>query len=265
VAELVFIEGVSGVGKSTMVRMLSEELESYGYNVKKYLEFDYANPIDFYCTAYLSLNEYEMLLQKYITDADVIRANTIKARDVMLVRYCNEKTPLFKEPLLSELVQKEFCFKPSRLVALEEYTYTYENVWKNYASNIDETYDFIIFDGSLLHHPINDMMRNYHIDGEQAVSHVERLLDSLGDTKRWIFYLKTENIGQQLKRAHINRKQSIPTNQQIEFWENRYSNDMLVLSNIRANCHIFNISNNNWDSVRTQIEKTLTKNSYLKG
>lgn len=255
--ELIFIEGVSGVGKSTMVRMLSEELEARGYNVKRYVEFDYANPIDFYCTAYLFLDEYEMLLQKYIAVTDVIKANTINAGEIMLVRYYNENTPLFEEPLLSELIQKEFCYKPSRLVTLDEYTCTYKNVWKNYASDIDETYDFIIFDGSLLHHPINDMMRNYHIDGEQAIAHVGGLLDSLGERKRWIFYLKTEDIGRQLKKAHITRKQSIPTNRQIEFWENRYVNDMLVLSNIKENYHIFNVSNNNWDSVRTQIVKRL--------
>jgi deoxyadenosine/deoxycytidine kinase len=51
VTELVFIEGVLGVGKSTMVHMLTDELKSLGYAVKEYLEFDYTNPVDFYCTA----------------------------------------------------------------------------------------------------------------------------------------------------------------------------------------------------------------------
>ena len=31
--ELIFIEGVSGIGKSTMVRMLTEELRAEGYRV----------------------------------------------------------------------------------------------------------------------------------------------------------------------------------------------------------------------------------------
>lgn len=39
--ELVFVEGVSGVGKSTMVHMLSDELKAQGYTVKEYVEFDY--------------------------------------------------------------------------------------------------------------------------------------------------------------------------------------------------------------------------------
>lgn len=40
---------------------------------------------------------------------------------------------------------------------------------------------------------------------------------------------------QQLKMAHIARNQSIPTNEQIEFWENRYKNDMIILSRIKDN------------------------------
>ena len=209
--ELVFIEGVSGVGKSTMVRMLSEELKAYGYNVKSYVEFDYNNPIDFYCTAYLSAEEYERLITKYVSVVDVMRVNT----HALIKRY--GKT----------------------------------------LSGLDETYDFIIFDGSLLHHPINDMMRNYHIDGKQAVSHITTLLNSLGDRPRRIFYLETNNIGRQLIMAHKNRNQSIPTNRQIEFWEKRHQNDKIVLSNLNDNYQIFDISEQNWDFVREQILKSL--------
>lgn len=257
--EFIFIEGVSGVGKSTMVCKLSEELKAQGYKVKSYVEFDYTNPIDFYCTAYLTLEEYKRLLNKYVSAVDMIKAHTIRAGEVMLVRYYNEDTPLFEEPLLSELAQNEFCYNPTRLVTLDEYTYAYKNVWENYAVGIDETYDFIIFDGSLLHHPLNDMMRNYHIDGEQAVSHVTVLLNSLGERKRRIFYLKTEDIGRQLQMAHRTRNQSIPTKHQIEFWEKRYANDMLVLNRISEKSHIFDVSDKNWDSVRAQIEKGLKK------
>lgn len=255
--KLVFIEGVSGVGKSTMVRMLSDELKAHGYYVKRYVEFDYTNPIDFYSTAYFSIDEYEMLIKKYISVTDEIKANTINAGKIKLVRYYNENTPLFEEPLLSELALREFCYKPSRLVTLDEYTCAYKNVWKNFNSDMDETYDYIIFDGSLLHHPINDMMRNYHVNDKQIVSHIEAILNSLGTRKRWIYYLKTDNIENQLKNARIARNQSVPTNQQIEFWENRYKKDMMVLRSIRENYQICDISHDNWDYVRMQMVKDL--------
>lgn len=175
----------------------------------------------------------------------------------MLVRYYNKDIPLFEESLLSEFARREFCYKPSHLVTLDEYTCAYKNVWHKFALDIDETYDYIIFDGSLIHHPINVMMKNYHIDGVQAASHVMTLLNSLEKRKKWIFYLKTKDIQQQLKKAHITRNQSIPTNKQIEFWENRYKNDMIILSRIKDNYQICDISDNNWDFVREQIVKSL--------
>ena len=120
--ELVFIEGISGVGKSTMVRMLADEMKALGYKVKEYLEFDYTNPIDFYCTAYLDMEEYEELCVKYELAIEILKANTIIAGNTRLVRYYDEDTPLFEESLLTELAQKEFCYNPIKLVSLNEYT-----------------------------------------------------------------------------------------------------------------------------------------------
>ena len=265
--ELIFIEGVSGVGKSTMVRTLSEELKNRGYMVETYVEFDYRNPIDFYCTAYLSLEEYEMLCSKYQEQLEQIRKNTIAARNVRLIRYYDDDTPLFEEPLLSDLMKKEFCYNPVDLVLLNEYTNVYKEVWANFSSALDERFDFIIFDGSLLHHPINDMMRNYNITGEQAVVHIKQLLNSLGKCSRHIYYLKTENIGEQLKRAHVDRGQKVPTKGQIEFWETRFKNDMYVLSNIQSEYQIFDVSNEGWDIAKEKILKDLLKmyHSYVMG
>lgn len=257
-AGLVFIEGVSGVGKSTMVQMLSDELQQQGYVVKKYVEFDYTNPLDFYCTAYFTLDNYEKLCAEYKSFVGTIQSNTIPAGNARLVRYYNGDIPLFEEPLLSELCENEFCYKPKRMVPMKEYTSVYKEVWSNYASALDETCDFIIFDGSLLHHPINDMMRNYNIIGEQAIPHITALLQSLGLIKRHIFYLKTNNISGQLEKAHYNRGQSVPSDEQIQFWETRYKNDLIVLENMRENYQIYDVSCNNYDLVRKQIMHCLS-------
>lgn len=243
-----------------MVRMLSKELKAKNYNVKSYIESDYTNPIDFYCTAYLTLEEYKRLCNEYKSSIDLIRDNMVILKDARLVRYYNKDMPLFDEPLLSEFSNREFCYKPTHLVSLIEYTAIYTELWKKFASTLDGSYDYIIFDGSLFHHPINDMIRNYNISAEQAIVHIKALLNALGVIEWQIFYLKTYNIAGQLARAYIERGQNVPTNEQIKFWHTRYKKDVIVLNNINGNYQILDISNNSWDLAKKEILKYIINN-----
>ena len=94
----IFLDGISGVGKSTMARLLCKDLQSKGLSAKAYIEFDYTNPIDFYCVAYYTSGEYEMLCAENSENENAIRSYTIDAGTARLIHYFNEDTPLFDEP-----------------------------------------------------------------------------------------------------------------------------------------------------------------------
>jgi len=255
VPKLVFIEGVSGVGKTTMVRMLAQELREAGKRVEAYEEFDFRNPIDFYCTAYLTEADYEQLCREY--GAERLAKHTVCAGKARLVRYYDEDTPLFEEPLLHELAAREFCYHPKRLISLTEYTEAYRNVWSDFADELDDSQDIILFDGSLLHHPINDMMRNYGASAEQAAGHVGALIEALGDTDWCVFYLKTEDIRSQLAAARAERGQSAPTEEKTAFWVQRYENDMAVLARLSVPHEVLDVSHGGWDAARRRILEKL--------
>ncbi len=255
--EIIFIEGVSGVGKSTMVQALSRELTNSGYKVKAYLEGDCKNPIDFYNTAYYSIYEYEKLCNKYGSSIDAISENTIMTENARLVRYGNEKTFIFDEPLLSELAENELCYHPKKTISIDKYISVYTEIWKNYQREVNEEVDFAIFDGSLLHHPLNDMINNYRINEQQAVRYISALLNTLELSKKYIFYLKTNNIPQQLRTARKERGQNEPTKIQIEYWKKRYEYEMSVLSAIDEKYQILDISDNGWNLARKEILHTI--------
>lgn len=251
--KLIFIEGVSGVGKSTMVQTLQKELTDLGYKVKSYLEGDYTNPIDFYRTAYFTTLEYEKLCCKYSCYIEIINENTIKADGIRLIRYANGKDYIFEEPMLSTLIENEFCYHPKKIIAIDEFISTYKKIWNNYQKSLDGSLDFVIFDGSLLHHPLNDIMNNYHITGEQAVPFIESLLNAVKLTEKYIFYLKTDNISLQLEKAYKDRQRPEPTSKQIEFWERRFKEDMIVINSIKEQCYMLNVSDNSWDKAKKEI------------
>ena len=251
--QILFIEGVSGVGKSTLVSRLTQRLRGQGYSVKSWVEFDFTNPIDFYCTAVYSSDEYEDLCSRYPESVETLRRYTVAADNVRLARYYNEDTPLFEQPLLSELWDREFCYEPNNPVLLSEYTRIYQAVWSQYFSTLGQETDYLIFDGSLLHHPINDMMRNYHADKEQILSHIRQLLGALGSLDRTIYYLRTDDIAAQLAKAHADRGQNPPSAEYVDFWRQRYGNDQFVLHSIEEDYRIFNVSNNGWNEALEMI------------
>ena len=246
--QLLFIEGVSGVGKTTTAQRLCDQLRARVFSVDCYLEFDFANPIDFYCTAYFHQDEYATLLKNHTHLSADIRANTIAAGAARLVRYYNQETPLFLEPLLSTLCEHEFCWNPIHLVSLAEYTSVYKTVWEQFAKSQTSFPNYVIFDGSLLHHPLNDMMRNYHASIEQAAAHVNTLLECVMPLRPQIIYLSSDNIATQLVLARKTRQQPPPTTNQIRFWKKRKQMDDEIIQQISIPYVVYDVSQGDWNT-----------------
>lgn len=251
--KLVFIEGVSGVGKSTLTQKLRNKLREMGFSVDYYLEFDSTNPIDFYCVAYFKQDEYFDLLKKHTESAVAIRDNTIFADDIRLIRYYKGDIAQFPAPLLGLLREREFCWNPIKLVPMTEYTRVYRILWERFAQNTDSHPDYLLFDGSLFHHPINDLMRNYNATPNQAAEHVHTLLDAVSSLHPHIIYLSTDNIAERLYKAHISRGETPCSKEKIKFWEARKQSDLTVMNQLSTPHKFYDISQENWDALLPEI------------
>lgn len=199
-ANAIFLEGVSGVGKSTMAQALHQRLRANGFAVRSFLEGDCANPIDFYAAAYLTAERYAALCKEYMKEAPQIRQHAIPAGDAVLVRYRNGNRLLFSGALDSELRAHEFSYRPTHPVPYAEYARVVQTLWTAFDQAADGSVDYYLFDGSLLHHPLNDLIRNYGAAREQA-AHVQMLLGCLVHLRTAVLYLSTENVAGQLRLA----------------------------------------------------------------
>ena len=103
-------------------------------------------------------------------------------------------------------------------------------------------------DGTLIHHQINDLIRNYDASGETIVEHLTVLLRAIQGLNPIVFYLSSRDVAQRLTHAHESRKQSIPTREKLAFWENRKHMDLYVLGKIPVTSHILNVDGG-WDTV----------------
>lgn len=250
---IIFIEGISGVGKSTTTEKLCDRLRTAGLSAHAYLESDCKNPIDFYDTAYFTWDEYEALLAEYGECSDDIEKNTVSAGDVRLIRYSDGENPLFEGALLVLLREREFCFKPVNLIPLAEYTRAYELVWKCFAQRVVDWPGWLIFDGSLLHHPVTDMMRNYGASSDQIIAHISTLLRAVDRLSPSLIYLSSESVVTRLRSARASRGQTAPTDKQVAFWEDRKRMDLAVIDKLAIPRHHYDISRDNWDAVIDNI------------
>jgi len=195
-SSIVFIEGVSGVGKTTTTALLAEKLRSMGYRVDCYLEGADNNPLDPYKGAY-----------------------------------------------------------PPK-IAIADFFETYLQCWQDFIETKFEK-DFMIVDGTLLHHQINDLIREYCASDEVIANYLANLLSIIQQLNPVVFYLSSDSVAQRLAQARKSRKQSEPTSKQIRFWKNRKRVDLFVLERLPIESQVLDVSNG-WDQVHKTIIEHIT-------
>lgn len=214
---IIFIEGVSGVGKSTTVYNLGKELRRLGYSVNCHVERDPYSPLDLCGAAYLTMPEYEKLLVENPTFANELSRNIIYKDDYVLLRYQFERTPLYSPELHGELHKREFCYNPTNTSPISKFTEVFTNLWKQFANSEDTKNDFAIFDASLVGHITNDLTRNYNATKDELVDHMETLLQIIRLINPIVFYLSSNNVVERLIKARSSRRETPPDDGRIEF------------------------------------------------
>lgn len=255
---IIFIEGVSGVGKSTTVNRLGERLHSLGFSVKCHIEGDPDSPLDLCWAAYLTKSEFADLLAKYPVFAGEFHKNVIYQGEYVLLRYQVGQTELYSQELHTELHKKEFCYNPGNIAPLSKFTEVFLNLWSRYAQCEEIKCDYALFDASLVSHMTNDLARNYNASIDEMVNHLEALIQSVRSINPIVIYLSSQDVRARLIKARKSRGQSSPDHEQIEFWEKRKQMDMLVLPKLSVESHVMDISNDNWNSVIAEIISRVT-------
>ena len=194
--KVIFIEGVSGVGKTTTTMLLSKKLQNLGYKVDCHLEGDGNNPLDPFNGTY-----------------------------------------------------------PPK-IPIANYFETHKQCWQAFIENKFNK-DFMIVDGTLLHHQINDLIREYSASDIAIANYLSKLISIIRPLNPALFYFSSDNVSERLIQARISRKQSAPTTDKIAFWENRKKIDLFVLKNLPIKVHIINVDSG-WDSIPQVIMEHIT-------
>ena len=232
----VFVEGVSGTGKSTTAAKLRDRLAGAGYAVECFLEGDASSPIGMFWRACLSKAEHSDLYTEYAEFADEIAKNTIFGDDYCLVLYRGFDKPPYPPELFEFLQARDLCFRPQNPFPYELFSRIFHERWHAFVNSDLTKMDYIIFDGAM-QHQTNDMLRNYSAKDDEIALHLKSLLNVAQAYNPVIFYLHSRDVRQRLRDARAKRGQKAADEATYAFWENRKRVDMLVLDKLSVVVH----------------------------
>lgn len=256
---LVFIEGVSGVGKSTIAEVLWNELLNRGISARCYLEGDADSPVDLFGCAYLTPAEFADVLEQYPHEADKLLEHSTKTDDYALVRYRDKHTDHFHAPLLEWLKEREGFHRPPNPIPLDCYTKVFVDCWQRYLASGAMVDGIAIFDGCFLYHRMNDLMNNYGASDDQIVEHLNALLSVMLPHRPYLFYLSAQDVGQRLTEARKARGEAPVTPERLAAVTERRQRQQAVMEQLPIEKKVFDISNG-WNSAIAEMLRIVEDN-----
>ena len=256
--KLVFIEGVSGVGKTLTAKKLCGALQGLGHAACAYLEGDYDNPLELCWFAHLTKAEFDKLIKSHPEASTELIAKSVFEKDYVLTQYQTKESRFFPAEIDRCLRAREVCYKPQTPVPLQRFTEIFQNRWARLRENgLVKQMDYVLFDGALFHHQINDLLRNYSAGEEEIARHLAVLLQTVKELDPLLIYLSAPDVKARLDEARISRKQPPATTEQLAFWENRKRMDLTVGKRLTIEPHTIPVTGDDWEAVRESALKLI--------
>lgn len=179
----VFIEGIQGMGKSTLINSIFNANPEF----RICREGDYS-PIDLAWCAWLSKEEYETVLERYGTIRDEIKKNTVQEQDHFIVSYTKIITdiPNFHK----ELEKYEIYNGRKTLSELKELIFT------RYRNFKESGY---LFECSFFQNIIEDLILFQQLDDDEIVEFYRELYSMVNKEQFLLLYLFSDKLEENLK------------------------------------------------------------------
>lgn len=213
--KIYFIEGIPGIGKTTLSQTIEYLLLQKSSNVKRYEEHSYENPLDITRKAFFSQVEYKKFVGrcvslseegKYTADDIIseIESKTSFMGDYVIVSYLQ---PYFADKViereLRQLYGNEVC---NGHVSELEYTKIVYSLFLRFSEKSQDGFSYI-FDGALFQNILLDMIGFYNCDTESLKHFYTKLFAALTSFEINILYLYDENIDALLNATNTERSE----------------------------------------------------------
>lgn len=179
----IFVEGIQGAGKSTLVNQIVEAVPG----IKVCREGDYS-PVELAWCARMTEPEYERILEKYPTLREDILEHTVREKGHCIVMYTQIRTDrgeFYKELEDSEIYNGRKTFSELKEIVSERYESFRETGY--------------LFECAFFQNLVEDMIL-FHVKSDEEIKEFYRELYKKVDSSNFLLvYLYSENIEENIR------------------------------------------------------------------
>lgn len=179
----IFVEGIQGAGKSTLVNQLQEVVPG----LKVCREGDYS-PVELAWCARMTEAEYEEILKKYPTLREDIISHTVREKGCCIVMYTRIRTE--QEEFYRELEGYEIYNGRKPLSEIKEI------VFNRYESFRENGY---LFECAFFQNLVEDMILFHVMSDEEIMDFYRELFEKVDKEQFLLLYLYSENIEENIQ------------------------------------------------------------------
>lgn len=179
----VFIEGIQGSGKSTLMNAISNSISE----LHACREGDYS-PVDLAWCTWMSGQEYETILEKYASIKDEIIKNTVREQEHYIISYTRIITDI--PGFHKDLEHYEVYNGRKTLPELKEIIFTRFR-------NFTET--GYLFECNFFQNIIEDLILFHMLSDEEIVTFYRELFESVDTQSFLLLYLYTDRLEENIK------------------------------------------------------------------
>lgn len=174
----IFIEGIQGTGKTTLLRLLGQQLPDYHV----YWEGDYS-PVELAWCTYMTETEYQQALDKFSDLTEEIKKRTTKEDEHYIVQY----TRILAENRVFYEYMEQFEIYNGRK-PLEEFKQILLHRYEQFSGTGN------IFECSFFQNTMEELLLYYDMPEQEIIEFYEELFAKLRDKDFLMLYLQSEQI-----------------------------------------------------------------------
>ena len=204
--KLILVEGLPGSGKTTVAKMIHQQLLKANAQSVLYLEGDLSHPADYDGVAYFTPEQFQQLKKNHTKNHTILEDIAILIEDGYIFPYkkiLQDKKTFLPEKLLKDIFEKDIYELP-----LEKHMHLILKRWKKFVQKQQKQKSITIFECCFIQNPVTVTMIREHAAKDITKNYIQQLAKIIQPLDPLLIYLEKVDLKASFERIIQERPKS---------------------------------------------------------